>query len=127
MRSHCDRQRGCGKGGGGNWRYYAGGNWSSPELELNDIGFLRQADQIQQYARVVRLFNKPTSWYRRMNFALEQSSAFDFEGNYTVPHEINPGNEELSTSRWSYYILNLPNSYSMRNYELLSANKNINF
>ncbi|MEO2063983.1 MAG: DUF5916 domain-containing protein [Christiangramia sp.] len=71
-----------GKGGGGNWRYYAGGNWSSPELELNDIGFLRQADQIQQYARVVRLFNKPTSWYRRMNFALEQSSAFDFEGNY---------------------------------------------
>lgn len=35
-----------GKGGGGNWRYNFGGNWKSPELELNDLGFLRQADDI---------------------------------------------------------------------------------
>ena len=29
-----------GKGAVGNWRYNVGGNWRSPELELNDIGIL---------------------------------------------------------------------------------------
>ncbi|TRO64556.1 carbohydrate binding family 9 domain-containing protein [Christiangramia sabulilitoris] len=71
-----------GKGGGGNWRYRAGGKWISPELETNDIGFLRQADDIRQYAGVNRLFTRPTSWFRRANIGIEQSSVFDFEGNY---------------------------------------------
>ena len=71
-----------GKGGGGNWRYAAGAKWVSPELETNDIGYLRMADDIQQYVGVRRLFNEPTGWYRRMNFGIEQTSAFDFEGNY---------------------------------------------
>lgn len=71
-----------GKGGGGNWRYSAGGKWLSPELETNDIGFLRQADDIRQFVNVRRLFNEPTSWFRRANISLEQTTAFDFEGNY---------------------------------------------
>ena len=71
-----------GKQGGGNWRYEIGGNWRSPELELNDIGFLRQADQIFQFAEVTRVFTKPTSWYRRAQLGLEQFSSYDFEGNY---------------------------------------------
>ncbi len=79
-----------GKSGGGNWRYNAGGNWTSPELELNDIGFLRQADQIEQFVSVLRMFNKPTSWYRRVNLSLTQSSAFDFQGNYNrMMYELN--------------------------------------
>ncbi len=72
-----------GKGGGeDDWRYAIGGNFKSPELELNDLGFLRQADDIRQYAVLRRLFNKPTSWYRRANTYAELSTAFDFEGNY---------------------------------------------
>ncbi len=78
-----------GKGGGGDWRYNFGGNWKSPELELNDIGFLRQADDIRQYANVRRLFNKPTSWFRRANLGFELSTAYDFEGNYNrIQYEI---------------------------------------
>lgn len=71
-----------GRGGGGNWRYNAGAIWKSPGLELNDIGFLRQADVIRQYANVTRLFNKPTNWYRRANLSLGQSTEFDYQGNY---------------------------------------------
>lgn len=71
-----------GRGGGGNWQYQIGGNWLSPELEINDIGFLRQADDIRQYVNVRRLFNKPTSWFRKAVFGLNQSTAYDFEGNY---------------------------------------------
>jgi len=71
-----------GKAGGGNWRYNVGVNWKSPELELNDIGFLRQADDIRQYAEVERLFLKPTNLYRRAQVGFELTSAYDFEGNY---------------------------------------------
>lgn len=71
-----------GKSGGGNWRYKVGGKWLSPELETNDIGFLRQADDIRQYTNIRRMFNQPTSWFRKAVLGLNQSSAFDFEGNY---------------------------------------------
>jgi len=71
-----------GKAGGGNWRYEGGVIWRSPELELNDVGFLRQADEIKQFAEVRRLFLKPTNFYRRMQLELEQYTTYDFEGNY---------------------------------------------
>ncbi len=79
-----------GKSSGGDWRYTIGGNWKSPELELNDIGFLRQADIISQYVNIRRLFNKPTSWYRRANLGFEQFTQYDFEGNYNrIQYELN--------------------------------------
>ena len=79
-----------GKGGGGDWRYAIGGNFKSPELELNDLGFLRQADDIRQYAVLRRLFNKPTSWYRRANARVNVSTAYDFQGNYNrIQYEVN--------------------------------------
>jgi len=71
-----------GKAGGGNWRYEGGVIWRSPELELNDVGFLRQADEIKQYAEVERLFLKPTEFYRRARLGIEQYTTYDFEGNY---------------------------------------------
>jgi hypothetical protein len=71
-----------GKSGGGNWRYNAGFIWRSPELELNDIGFLRQADEIRQFANVRYLWQKPTKVYRRANINFSQFTTFDFEGNY---------------------------------------------
>ncbi|MGA9327173.1 MAG: DUF5916 domain-containing protein [Salegentibacter sp.] len=78
-----------GKGGGNDWRYKFGGKWLSPELEVNDIGFLRQTDDIRQYSGVIRMFTKPTSWYRRANIMLEQFTAFDFEGNYNrIQYEL---------------------------------------
>ncbi len=92
-----------GKGGGGNWRYNFGGNWRSPELELNDIGFLRQADQFTQYANIRRLWNKPTSWFRQANIGLNQFSQYDFEGNYNrIQYEIN-GFVNWKNNWWSEF------------------------
>ncbi|WP_420378700.1 DUF5916 domain-containing protein [Gilvibacter sp.] len=74
----------------GDWRYNFGGNWRSPELELNDIGFLRQADDIRQYANVRRFWNKPTSWFRQANLGFSQFTSYDFEGNYNrIQYEVN--------------------------------------
>ncbi len=71
-----------GRSGGGNWRYSGGVFWRSPELELNDIGFLRQADEIRQFANARYLFLKPTKLYRRANVSVNQFTTYDFEGNY---------------------------------------------
>ncbi len=90
-----------GKGGGGDWRYNFGGNYKSPELELNDLGFLRQADLIQQYANLRRFFNKPTSWFRRANISLNQFTAYDFDGNYNrIQYELN-GYVNYKNNWWS--------------------------
>lgn len=78
-----------GKAGGGNWRYKGGFIWKSPELELNDVGFLRQADEIRQFAQIQRLFLKPNNFYRRVQISLEQYTAYDFEGNYNrIQYEL---------------------------------------
>lgn len=71
-----------GKSGGGNWRYRLGMNWKSPELELNDVGFLRQADEIRQFANVEYLWQKPTNIYREARMQLSEFSTYDFDGNY---------------------------------------------
>lgn len=79
-----------GKAGGGNWRYNGGVMWRSPELELNDIGFLRQADEIRQFANVQYLWQKPTKIYRRARVRLSQSTTYDFDGNHNrTNYEIN--------------------------------------
>lgn len=90
-----------GRQGGGNWRYAAGTTWHSPELELNDVGFLRQADKIQQFAEVNYLFQKPTDWYRQIRIGVEQSSQFDFEGNYNrIQYQFN-GNINWANNWWT--------------------------
>ncbi|UAM97485.1 DUF5916 domain-containing protein [Polaribacter litorisediminis] len=70
-----------GKNGGGNWRYNGGVIWRSPELELNDVGFLRRTDEIIQFGNLRYLWQVPTDIYRNINLSLEQSSDYDFGGN----------------------------------------------
>jgi hypothetical protein len=70
-----------GKQGGGNWRYSGGFVWRSPELELNDVGFLRLTDEIILYSEVKHLWQVPTKTYRSIEVKAEQESKFDFQGN----------------------------------------------
>lgn len=90
-----------GKRGGGNWRYTLGMNWRSPELELNDIGFLRQADEIRQFANVSYLWQTPTSIYRDARVRLGQFSAFDFDGNYNRIQYVLRGNINWINNWWT--------------------------
>jgi len=71
-----------GKSSSGHWRYGIGANWRSPELELNDIGFLRQADEIRQYAWTRFNTLKPFGRFRNVSARFNMFSSFDFDGNY---------------------------------------------
>ena len=71
-----------GKSSVGHWRYGVGANWRSPELELNDIGFLRQADEIRQYAWARFRTLKPFGKFRNISGRFNMSTTFDFDKNY---------------------------------------------
>ncbi len=89
-----------GKTGGGTWRYDAGVIWRSPELELNDIGFLRQADEIRQYANVRYQTTKSVGNFRRISARFSQFTTYDFEGNYNrIQYEVN-GNLRFLNNWW---------------------------
>lgn len=73
-----------GKQGDGHWRFETGATWRSPELELNDIGFQRQADDIRHYAWVGYQTLKPDKNFRRVGINYNHWSAWDFGGNHNM-------------------------------------------
>lgn len=78
-----------GKSSVGHWRYRGMLIWRSPELELNDVGFLRQADEIRQYAFLSYQTLKPFGKFRKINTEFSQFSSYDFEGNFNrMQYEI---------------------------------------
>ncbi len=71
-----------GKGSKGFWRYSAGVTWLSPGLELNDLGYMRTADVINQENEVSYFVNQPVSIFRTYNITLEQSNSWNFNGTF---------------------------------------------
>jgi Domain of unknown function (DUF5916)/Carbohydrate family 9 binding domain-like len=69
-----------GKQGGGNLSFIVGGTWRSPGLELNDMGYLRQADEIMEFAWAGYRFYKPFGIFRTLNFSLNQWRGWNFGG-----------------------------------------------
>ncbi|HLP74653.1 MAG TPA: DUF5916 domain-containing protein, partial [Bacteroidales bacterium] len=71
-----------GKGSKGFWRYSAGVDWASPGLELNDLGYMREADYIRETNEVSYLINKPVSVFNFYTVSLEQFNEWNFGGKY---------------------------------------------
>ena len=71
-----------GKVGDGRWKFETGGTWRSPELELNDIGFQRQADDIRHYTWVGYRTLKPDKVFRTVGLNYNHWSVWDFGGNH---------------------------------------------
>lgn len=92
-----------GKASVGNWRYKGIIIWRSPELELNDIGFLRQADEIKQSAFLSYETLKPFGHFRKITTNLEQLSYFDFEGNYNKM-QYTIGSDLVLKNNWSVVV-----------------------
>jgi hypothetical protein len=71
-----------GKGSKGFWRYSTGATWLSPGLELNDLGYMNSADEINQENVVSYLINQPASIFNSYNISLEQFNNWNFYGQY---------------------------------------------
>ena len=71
-----------GKGSGGLWKYSTEVGWRSPGLDLNDMGYLQNADLIHQRNMLSYFINKPASIFRTYTIGLEQANNLDFSGQY---------------------------------------------
>jgi hypothetical protein len=67
--------------GNSNWKYSLFVTWRSPELEINDIGYLHQADNIFQVAWVGYEKYHPFLIFRNAGFNLNQWTGWDFGMN----------------------------------------------
>ncbi|WP_199913402.1 DUF5916 domain-containing protein [Flagellimonas amoyensis] len=89
-----------GKLGKGHWRFESGGTWRSPELELNDIGFQRQADDIRHYTWIGYQTLKPDSTFRQVGINYNHWTAWDFGGNHNYM-QFNTNSWQNWKGNWS--------------------------
>jgi hypothetical protein len=71
-----------GKGSKGQWRYSTGVTWLSPGLELNDLGYMTTADEINQENEVAYFVIKPVSIFRTYRITLEQFNSWNFNKTF---------------------------------------------
>ncbi|UCF65442.1 MAG: carbohydrate binding family 9 domain-containing protein [bacterium] len=69
-----------GKQGNAKWRYILGGVWRSPGFELNDVGYLQQADQAMQFIWMGYQNLNPVGIFRNMNLNINQWNGWNFGG-----------------------------------------------
>ncbi|MEM1096911.1 MAG: DUF5916 domain-containing protein, partial [Bacteroidota bacterium] len=129
----------------GNWRFETGVSWHSPELELNDVGFQRQADDWRPYAWLSYRTTQPQQRVRQVAVNYTQVTAFDFANQLNdVTLNVN-GWVHLNNNAWingavSYTPvaysnfalrggprLRLPQAFSYRNGFISDARKPLRF
>jgi Domain of unknown function (DUF5916)/Carbohydrate family 9 binding domain-like len=66
----------------GHWNVLGSFIWKSPEFELNDMGYLRQADQMLTVLWVGYNQWEPKGIYRRYNLSLDNFDVVDFGGDW---------------------------------------------
>jgi hypothetical protein len=71
-----------GKGSKGRWKYSTGVSWLSPGLELNDLGYMNTADEVNQENVVSYLVNQPVWIFNTIETSLEQFNTWNFNGTY---------------------------------------------
>ncbi|MDX1326794.1 MAG: DUF5916 domain-containing protein [Arenibacter sp.] len=84
-----------GKAGDGHWKFETGFTWRSPELELNDVGFQRQADDLRHYNWVGYQSLKPDNTFRKIGINYNHWSVWDFGGNHN--------RLQFNTNSWQHW------------------------
>ena len=99
----------------GNWVFQAGATYRSPGLELNDIGFLSNTDQINFYAWGARRWRNPTKVFNRFQWNQNIYLGWDFDGTAL--------NRSYNTNVWGQ-LLNFTSVNFFLNLEQQDISKN---
>ncbi|MEW5846368.1 MAG: DUF5916 domain-containing protein [Bacteroidota bacterium] len=90
-----------GKVGEGHLRYMTAVAWRSPQLEINDIGFVQNVDDIFQVLWVGIRYWEPTKLYRWFNVNINQWTGWNFGGESTYKG----GNINLNLQLPNYWFI----------------------
>jgi hypothetical protein len=89
-----------GKGGRGHWQYKGWLTWRSPGLDFNNLGYMRQADEIQELLWIGYRYYKPFSIFRYISTNFNQWYGWDFGGE-TIYKGINLSTYTKFKNYWS--------------------------
>jgi hypothetical protein len=70
---------------GGNLKFMAATSWRTPGLELNDVGYMRQADNIMEVIWVGYRIYEPFSIFRNLRLNVNQWAEWNFAGENLGP------------------------------------------
>lgn len=85
---------------GGQLVFETGLTWRSPELELNDIGFLVNTDEVNHFFWGAKRWTKPNDIYRRIQINYNHWSRWDFGGT-NLYRAINVNSHHQWANFWS--------------------------
>ena len=86
---------------GGNLNFNVKAQYRSPGLNLNDMGYIRQADFFGQGAEVSYEMNEPGKWIRNYELTLSQEARWSFGGENTL-NEAGLFLTVMSKKNWTY-------------------------
>jgi len=72
-----------GKIGGGHWRWSISGRTRTPGFEINDMGYMREADSISQHANISYHEYRPGKIFRDYNFNASFWNSWDYSPTMT--------------------------------------------
>lgn len=88
-----------GKGGGGRTRFQGGVAWRSPGFETNDLGYMRRADEINEFLFAGYRIEEPFSIFRRLAWNANQWRNYDFGGE-NLSNALNTNVNATFRSNW---------------------------
>ena len=88
---------------GGNWNFNLQGQYRSPGLNLNDIGYIRQSDFFGQRFEVSYDMNEPGKWIRNYTLQLHQEALWCFGGENTG-NQIGVDFKFMNNKLWSFNL-----------------------
>ncbi|PHI18902.1 hydrolase [Lewinellaceae bacterium SD302] len=89
----------------GDWVFQSGFTYRSPGLELNDIGFLTNTDQINYFAWGARRWRNPTKFFNRFQWNQNIYMGWDFAGNsLNRSYNTNFWGQTKGFSNFNYFL-----------------------
>ncbi len=83
----------------GHWQFVLAGFWRSPGLDLNDVGYMRRADQIMELFWVGYYYWTPKWIFRQINVEADQWHMWNF-GRETIGLGLEGGLHTQLTNYW---------------------------
>ncbi len=101
----------------GNLNFDTGAAWRSPGFELNDLGYVRNCDEINQFSWVGYNIRNPFSIFRNMHLNFNQWLDFEYGGE-NLYQAANFNTNAVFKNNWSYNASISRENERISNYEL---------
>ena len=95
---------------GGKWNFYFQGQYRSPGLSLNDMGYIRQSDFVGQRLEISYNMNEPGKWIRDYFLQVYQEALWSFGGENTG-NQVGVSLQVRNNNLWRFDI-NLKHDFS---------------